>query len=121
MVLIDLPNQPGGNWYKRLALWFLKRYWEIEEYWATAHTNLTPGSQDAEFVKQALDKLRKGKRYFYGIVNLTIDGHIETAMPSCLCAHRFLPALKGLGAQQSIMNHLHEVVAETKEILGASV
>ena len=56
-----------------------------------------------------------------GIVNLTIDGHIEPAKPSCLCAHRFLPDLKGLGAQQSIMDRLHEVAAETKEILGESV
>ena len=64
VVLIDLPNQPGGNWYKGLALWYLKRHRETEEYWATAHTNLTPGSQDAEFVKQALIKLRKGETPF---------------------------------------------------------
>ena len=56
-----------------------------------------------------------------GIVNLTIDGQIEPAKPSCLCAHRFLPDLKGLGAQQSIMDRLHEVAAETKEILCESV
>ena len=64
LVLIDLPNQPGVNWYKGLALWYLKRYRETEEYWATAHTNLKPGSQDAEFVKQALVKLRKGETPF---------------------------------------------------------
>jgi hypothetical protein len=29
--------------------------------------------------------------------------------------------LKGLGAQQSIMDRLHEVAAKTKEILGESV
>ncbi len=52
-----------------------------------------------------------------GIVNLTIDGQIGPAKPSCLCAHRFLPDLKGLGAQQSIMDRLHEVAAKTKEIL----
>ena len=28
-----------------------------------------------------------------GIVNLTIDGQIEPATPSCLCAHRFLPVV----------------------------
>ena len=56
-----------------------------------------------------------------GIVNLTIDGQIEPAKPSCLCAHRFLPDLKGLGAQQSIVDRLHEVAAETKEILDESV
>ena len=56
-----------------------------------------------------------------GIVNLTIDGKIEPAKPSCLCAHHFLPDLKDLGAQQSVMDRLHEVAAETKEILGESV
>ena len=56
-----------------------------------------------------------------GIVNLTIDGQIEPATPSCLCAHRCLPDLKGPGAQQSIMDRLHEVAAEMKEILGESV
>jgi cytochrome c-type biogenesis protein CcmH len=64
VVLIDLPNQPGVNWYKGLALWYLKRHRETEEYWATAHTNLKPGSQDAEFVKQALAKLRDGETPF---------------------------------------------------------
>ena len=63
-VLVDLPNQPGVNWYKGLALWYLKRYRETEEFWATAHKNLQPGSQDAEFVKQALAKLRKGETPF---------------------------------------------------------
>ena len=56
-----------------------------------------------------------------GIVNLTIDGHIEPGKPHCLCAHRFLSDLKGLGAQQSIVDRLHEVAAETKEILCESV
>ena len=60
-VLVDLPNQPGVNWYKGLALWYLKRYRETEEYWATAYKNLQPGSPDADFVKQALAKLRKGE------------------------------------------------------------
>jgi len=63
-VLVDLPNQPGVNWYKGLALWYLKRYRETEEYWATAHKNLKPGSKDAEFVKQALAKLREGETPF---------------------------------------------------------
>ena len=63
-VLVDLPNQPGVNWYKGLALWYLKRYRETEEFWATAHKNLQPGSHDAEFVKQALAKLRKGETPF---------------------------------------------------------
>ena len=56
-----------------------------------------------------------------GIVNLTIDGQIEPAKPSCLCAHRFLPDLKGLGAQQTVIDRLHEMAAEAKQILGESV
>jgi cytochrome c-type biogenesis protein CcmH len=64
VVLVDLPNQPGVNWYKGLALWYLKRYRETEEFWATAYKNLKPGSKDAEFVKQALTKLREGETPF---------------------------------------------------------
>ncbi len=60
-VLADLPNQPGVNWYKGLALWYLKRYRETEDAWATAYNNLPPGSPDADFVKQALAKLRRGE------------------------------------------------------------
>ena len=63
-VLVDRPNTPGVNWYKGLALWYLKRYRETEEFWATAYKNLDPGSQDAEFVKQALAKLRNGETPF---------------------------------------------------------
>lgn len=64
VVLIDLPNQPGVNWYKGLALWYLKRYRETEEFWSTAYKNLKPSSRDAEFVKQALAKLREGETPF---------------------------------------------------------
>ena len=64
LVLVDRPNAPGVNWYKGLALWYLKRYRETEEFWATAYKNLDPGSQDAEFVKQALAKLRNGETPF---------------------------------------------------------
>lgn len=63
-VLVDRPNEPGVNWYKGLALWYLKRYRETEEFWATAYKNLDPGSQDADFVKQALVKLRNGETPF---------------------------------------------------------
>ncbi len=58
---------------------------------------------------------------FLGIVNLTIDGQIEPAKPSCLCAHHFLPDLKSLGAQQTVIDRLHEVAAEAKEILCESM
>ena len=64
VVLIDRPNEPGVNWYKGLALWYLKRYRETEEFWATTYNNLDPGSTDAEFVKQALAKLRNGETPF---------------------------------------------------------
>ncbi len=64
VVLIDRPNEPGVNWYKGLALWYLKRYRETEEFWATTYNNLDPGSTDAEFVKQALAKLRDGETPF---------------------------------------------------------
>lgn len=63
-VLVDRPNEPGVNWYKGLALWYLKRYRETEEFWATAYKNLDPSSQDADFVKQALAKLRNGETPF---------------------------------------------------------
>lgn len=64
LVLVDRPNEPGVNWYKGLALWYLKRYRETEEFWATAYKNLEPGSTDADFVKQALAKLRNGETPF---------------------------------------------------------
>ena len=64
LVLVDRPNEPGVNWYKGLALWYLKRYRETEEFWATAYKNLDPGSTDADFVKQALAKLRNGETPF---------------------------------------------------------
>ncbi len=64
VVLVDRPNEPGVNWYKGLALWYLKRHRETEEFWATAYKNLDPNGPDAEFVKQALAKLRNGETPF---------------------------------------------------------
>jgi len=63
-VIADLPTQPGVNWYRGLVLWYLKRNRETEEAWATAFKNLDPGSQDAQFVKAALAKLRAGETPF---------------------------------------------------------
>ena len=60
-VLIDRPNEPGVNWYRGLALWYLKRTRETEDAWALAFKNLEPASQDAQFVKEALKKLRAGE------------------------------------------------------------
>lgn len=63
-IIIDLPNEPGVNWYRGLVLWYLKRYRETEEAWATAFENLDPRSEDAQFVKAALAKLRSGETPF---------------------------------------------------------
>lgn len=63
-VLVDLPNQPGANWYRGVVLWHLKRNRETEDAWALAFKNLDPGSKDAEFVKTALQKLRAGETPF---------------------------------------------------------
>ncbi len=63
-VLIDRPNEPGVNWYKGMALWYLKRTRETEDAWALAFNNLDPTSPDAQFVKEALTKLRAGEAPF---------------------------------------------------------
>jgi cytochrome c-type biogenesis protein CcmH len=59
--LVNVPMEPAVNWYRGLALWYLKRYQETEAAWSTAAQNLPPGSEDAEFVKGALVKLRAGQ------------------------------------------------------------
>ncbi|MFZ5861511.1 MAG: tetratricopeptide repeat protein [Nitrospirota bacterium] len=59
--LVNVPMEPAVNWYRGLALWYLKRYRETEDAWSTAAQNLPPGSEDAEFVKSALVKLRAGQ------------------------------------------------------------
>jgi cytochrome c-type biogenesis protein CcmH len=64
IVLADLPNQPAVNWYRGLALWYLNRPQETEEAWTLAAQNMEPGSQDMEFVKDALVKLRAGQEPF---------------------------------------------------------
>lgn len=59
--LINVPMEPAVNWYRGVALWHLKRYRETEEAWSTAAQNLPPSSDDAEYVKSALVKLRAGQ------------------------------------------------------------
>jgi len=59
--LVDVPMEPAVNWYRGIALWYLKRYRETEEAWSTASQNLPPGSEDADYVKSALVKLRAGQ------------------------------------------------------------
>ncbi len=63
-VLVDMPNQPGVNWYRGVVLWYLDRHRETEEAWATAFKNMDPSSKDADFVKTALAKLREGETPF---------------------------------------------------------
>lgn len=59
--LVNVPMEPAINWYRGLALWYLKRYRETEDAWSTAAQNLPAGSEDAEFVKAALVKMRAGQ------------------------------------------------------------
>jgi len=58
--LVNVPREPAVLWYRGVALIHLKRYQEADESWTTAYQNLSPGSEDAEFVKQALQNLRAG-------------------------------------------------------------
>jgi cytochrome c-type biogenesis protein CcmH len=62
--LVNVPMEPGVNWYRGLALWYLKHYSETDAAWTIAAQNLPPGSEDAEFVKTALMKLRAGQAPF---------------------------------------------------------
>ncbi len=59
--LVNVPMEPAVNWYRGVVLWHLQRYRETEEAWSTAAQNLPPGSDDAEYVKSALVKLRAGQ------------------------------------------------------------
>jgi cytochrome c-type biogenesis protein CcmH len=59
--LINVPMEPAVNWYRGVALWHLKRFRETEDAWSTAAQNLPPSSEDAEYVKSALVKLRAGQ------------------------------------------------------------
>lgn len=59
--LVNVPMEPAVNWYRGVALWHLKRFRETEDAWSTAVQNLPPGSDDAEYVKSALVKLRAGQ------------------------------------------------------------
>ncbi len=59
--LVNVPMEPAVNWYRGVALWHLKRYYETEEAWSTAAQNLPPGSEDAAYVKSSLVKLRAGQ------------------------------------------------------------
>ena len=58
--LVKVPREPAVLWYKGVALVQLKRYSAADESWTTSFTNLAPGSEDADFVKEALQRLRAG-------------------------------------------------------------
>lgn len=58
--LVKVPREPAVLWYQGVALVHLKRFSEADKSWTTAFQNLTPGSEDAEVVKKALQNLRAG-------------------------------------------------------------
>jgi cytochrome c-type biogenesis protein CcmH len=59
--LVNVPREPAVLWFRGVALVHLKRYGEADQSWTTAYQNLTPGSEDAEFVRKALEDLRSGR------------------------------------------------------------
>ncbi|MCC7201670.1 MAG: tetratricopeptide repeat protein [Nitrospirae bacterium] len=58
--LLLSPGLPAALYYKGLALAHLKQYDEAVKNWEGAIQNLPPGSEDSEFVKDALRKLKSG-------------------------------------------------------------
>lgn len=58
--LVKVPRDPVILWYKGVALVHLKRYGPADQSWTESFQNLNPGSEDAEFVKKALQNLRAG-------------------------------------------------------------
>ena len=56
------PGLPAALYYKGVALTHLKRYDEAEDSWKSALQGLPPGGEDAEFVKDALRKLKSENR-----------------------------------------------------------
>ena len=60
--LLLSPGLPAALYYKGVALTHLKRYDEAENSWESALQGLPPGSEDAEFIKDAIRKLKNGNR-----------------------------------------------------------
>jgi cytochrome c-type biogenesis protein CcmH len=56
-----LPQEPGLLWYRGIIYVHQQRYGEADTAWTAAYQSLQPGSEDAKFVKQALEQLRAGK------------------------------------------------------------
>ncbi len=59
--MISSPQDPSINWGRGVALVQMGRVAEAEEAWVETFRALTPGSQEAEMVKKALEVLRSGK------------------------------------------------------------
>jgi len=59
--MISAPQDPSINWGRGVALVQIGRIAEAEEAWVETFRALTPGSQEAEMVKKALEALRSGK------------------------------------------------------------
>jgi cytochrome c-type biogenesis protein CcmH len=58
--LVKEPRDPTVLWYKGVALLRLKQYELTDRSWTEAFQNLNQGTEDAEFVKKALQSLRAG-------------------------------------------------------------
>lgn len=63
--LVKVPREPAILWYRGVALVHLKEFSAADKNWTTAYQNLTPGTEDAEFVKDSLQKLRAGNPPLY--------------------------------------------------------
>lgn len=57
---VKLPQEPALLWYRGIIFVHLKRYSEADESWTQAYQSLQPGTEDANFVRQALEQLRAG-------------------------------------------------------------
>ncbi len=58
--LVKVPRDPAMLWYKGVALLRLKQYALVDKSWTESFQNLAPGTEDADFVKKALQSLRAG-------------------------------------------------------------
>jgi cytochrome c-type biogenesis protein CcmH/NrfG len=59
--MISSPQDPSINWGRGVALVQLGRVAEADTAWTETFRALTPGSQEADMVKKALEALRSGK------------------------------------------------------------
>ena len=59
--LVKVPRDPAVLWYKGVALLRLGQTGPADQSWTEAFQNLAPGTEDAEYVKKALQDLRAGR------------------------------------------------------------